>query len=121
MSFRSAGSPTISRKHSGGDSFSNDGGVEVHNISFGRERSVSQHRKELGGMQPCTNLHSLLKGHKHSSSSNTPPDPLVSSRLGNFQPPVGEDGDLPFHKVGFIFPIETLGASSLAHSPRSRS
>lgn len=47
MSFRSTGSPTISRKHSGGDSFSNDGGVEVHNISFGRERSVSEHRKDL--------------------------------------------------------------------------
>lgn len=46
MSFRPTDSPTISRKRSGGDSLSNDGGVEVHNISFGNERPVSRgHRK----------------------------------------------------------------------------
>lgn len=42
MSFFSAGSPTISRKHSGGGTFSGDGGTETHNITFGRDRPVSQ-------------------------------------------------------------------------------
>lgn len=47
MSFFSAGSPTVSRKHSGGGTFSSDGGADVHDITFGRERPVSQEGMEV--------------------------------------------------------------------------
>lgn len=42
MSFLSTGSPTVNRKRSERGSLSNDGGVEVRTVPFGRERSVSQ-------------------------------------------------------------------------------
>ncbi|XHF99077.1 hypothetical protein AWENTII_002587 [Aspergillus wentii] len=76
MSFLSTGSPTISRKHSEGGFLSNDGGCEMHALGFGREAS----------------------GHKHLNTPNSPPDPLVSSKLGNSQPPVSEYEDTPSNK-----------------------
>lgn len=59
--------------------------------------------------------------NKNSSSSNTPLDPLVSSRLSNYQPPAGEDGDFQSHKVGFSSLVTMHETDSLAHNPRSRS
>ncbi|KAE8134902.1 armadillo-type protein [Aspergillus pseudotamarii] len=76
MSLLSTGSPTTGRRLSEAKLFSNDGQAS----SFGREAS----------------------NHKHRNASNTPPDPLISSKLGNFQPSVGEFNDILSNKVRFL-------------------
>ncbi|KAF5867223.1 hypothetical protein ETB97_004144 [Aspergillus alliaceus] len=71
MSLLSSGSPTVGRRVQA-KALSNNG----RKISFGREAS----------------------SHKHLHASSSPPDPLISSKLGNFQPSVSEDNDVPTNK-----------------------
>ncbi|KAK6820395.1 hypothetical protein RU639_007318 [Aspergillus parasiticus] len=72
MSLLSTGSPTTGRRLSETKLLSNDG----QSSSFGRKTS----------------------NHKHMNASNSTPDPLISSKLGNFQPSVGEFNDIPSNK-----------------------
>ncbi|OGM43561.1 pumilio-family RNA binding repeat protein [Aspergillus bombycis] len=72
MSLLSTGSPTIGRRLSEAKLLSNDGQTS----SVGRE----------------------VSNNKHMSASDSHPEPLVSSKLGNFQPSVGEFNDILSNK-----------------------
>ncbi|KAE8147948.1 armadillo-type protein [Aspergillus avenaceus] len=72
MSLLSTGSPTVIRELSEAHLRSHGG----RTLSFGHETSC----------------------HKISNISNTPPNPLVSSKFGNFQHSAGEDVDVPSTK-----------------------
>ncbi|KAE8375881.1 armadillo-type protein [Aspergillus bertholletiae] len=72
MSLLSTGSPTINCRLSETKLFSSDGQIS----SFGLEES----------------------NHKHMNASYSPPDPLISSKLGSFQPSVAEFNDIPSNK-----------------------
>ncbi|OOO11678.1 Pumilio/Puf RNA-binding repeat-G8637 containing protein [Aspergillus oryzae] len=76
MSLLSTGSPTTGRRLSETKLLSNDGQAS----SFGHEAS----------------------NNKHLNASNSTPDPLISSKLGSFQPSVGEFNDIPSNKVRFL-------------------
>ncbi|KAE8348857.1 pumilio-family RNA binding repeat protein [Aspergillus coremiiformis] len=103
MSLLSAGSPTVGRRPSEAKVFSIDG----RSLSFGREAS----------------------NQKHLHASGSPPDPLISSKLGNFQPSGGEDNDIPTNKkqkLEHSMPISSVGDSEMERllarlSPKPRS
>ncbi|KAL4903542.1 hypothetical protein BDW74DRAFT_41464 [Aspergillus multicolor] len=71
MSLLSAASPEIGRKIPEERSTSNDGNVEIHTLSVGRE----------------------IPGQKHSNTCISSPDPLATSKLGNLQSSVGQKSD----------------------------
>ncbi|KAF9883032.1 hypothetical protein FE257_004315 [Aspergillus nanangensis] len=76
MSLFPSASSTSGWKHSDGMLFPNDGAPGLHALAFERQPSY----------------------HKSSNASGSPPDPLVTSKLGNSQPFVGDNGDIPFNK-----------------------
>ncbi|KAF7168126.1 hypothetical protein CNMCM5623_001240 [Aspergillus felis] len=91
MSMLSTGSPRTDRRPSRTEAISGNQIAEAQFIQFGFETS----------------------GRKQSSSPNSTPDPLVSSKLGNFQPPAGEVVDVLSNKK------QKLEHSSTAYPSRS--